>query len=165
VALLCSLMAAATLGVWLDLAATQSSLTQRRWLWQSQAAAEALIRDFQSGWRNAPPVPGSGCRQGRCAWQGDAGLSRSSWSAQLGSAAGWGAFSGLGAGANSWPNIPGTGLWGWLESTPSSNGTLVRITAWVQGPDARQSSVMQAVWLSDLTGSGGQWVSWREVLP
>jgi hypothetical protein len=164
VMLACALMSAASLGVWLDLASSQSATAQRQWLFQSKAAAEALIRETQSAWTLAPPAPTSGCQKGRCAWQGSAGLARSFWAALWPSAGTWGTFDHASL-STGWPTLPGSQLYGWLETTTSPDGTLVRITAWVQGPISTQSTVMQAVWLSGSGSNASAWVSWREVMP
>ncbi len=164
VVMVCALMSAACLGVWLDLASVASATAQRQWLFQAQAAAEALIRQTQSVWSLAAPAPITGCQKGRCAWQGAAGLARAFWS-PLGSVAGtWGTWSGSALPAG-WPTLPGSQLWVWLETTPSPDGTLVRITAWIQGPASSQSTVMQAIWLSSTGASASHWISWREVMP
>ena len=48
---------------------------------------------------------------------------------------------------------------------PDMAGELLRITAWVGDASGRPLTVMQAIWLHAPTGSDGQWVSWREVMP
>jgi hypothetical protein len=164
VVLACALMSAASLGVWLDLASSQTTIAQRQWLFQSKAAAEALIRSTQSAWTLAPPAPASGCQMGRCAWQGAAGLARSFWAALWSSAGTWGTFDHASLGGG-WPTLPGSQLYGWLETTDSPDGTLVRITAWVQGPLSSQSAVMQAIWLDGAGSNASTWISWREVMP
>lgn len=164
VVLACALMSAASLGLWLDLASSQTATAQRQWLFQSKAAAEALIRKTQSTWALAPTAPASGCLKGRCAWQGSAGLARSFWAAQLSSSGTWGMFDQAPL-PGGWPTLPASQLHGWLESTDSADGTLVRITAWVQGPIGSQSAVMQAVWLSGSGTDASSWISWREVMP
>jgi hypothetical protein len=162
--LVCALLSAASLGVWLDLASSQTATAQRQWLFQSKAAAEALIRATQSARALAPAAPASGCQQGRCAWQGAAGLARTFWAGQLTSAGTWGSFDHASLGGG-WPTLPGSQLLVWLENTASPDGMLVRITAWVQGPLGSQSAVMQAVWLDGTGSNTSGWISWREVMP
>jgi hypothetical protein len=165
VVLLCGLMAAATLGVALDLGVTQGGANQRQGLLHAQAAAEALLRLGQQSWPQAPPAPASGCLRGRCAWAGDAGLNRAYWSAGLDAAVPAGGWTGSTPWATSWPTLPQARLAHWVESTPGADGELLRITAWVGDASGRPITVMQAVWRIDPAGLGGQWVSWREVMP
>ena len=165
VALICGLMSGAILSAWMDLMGSQKARTQRSWLMQSRAAAEALIRETHSGWKQAPAAPASGCLRGRCAWQGDAALAPSFWLKQVGQAGTWGVFTGSASMNSGWPTLPGSLLWCWLETTPTADGTLVRITTWVQGPNGNGNTVMQAVWLSSSTGVDDSWISWREVMP
>ena len=165
VILVCALMASATLTVWSELASLQMASAQRTWLLHSKAAAQALILETQAAWAQAPPAPDAGCVRGRCAWQGDAGLAKAHWPALWANAAQWGSFTGSNALSNEWPTLPGSRLYCWLETTPSPDGVLVRITAWVQGKTANASTVMQALWLSSPGGDQDGWVSWREVMP
>jgi hypothetical protein len=164
VTMICAMMSAAICACWMSLADGQSALEQRKWLLQSRSAALSLIRDLHSGWEHAPVAPSHGCLQGRCAWLGDAALARSYWSTQLSNAANWGAYSGSTLGSE-WPPLTGTRMMGWLETTASGQGTLVRITAWIQGTHASQSMVLQAVWLGGTSSASDGWVSWREVMP
>ena len=161
VVLVCALMAASTMAVWFDLAQSQRSLAQRHWLWHSQAAAEAVLKDASLAWPQAAPAPISGCLLGRCAWQGSAGLTRSHWLGLLQQAA-WGGCSATATFAAGWPTLPGARLACWIESTPHPDGTLVRMTAWVQDESLAQATVMQSVWQA---GASEPWLSWREVLP
>lgn len=160
----CALMSASTLAVWLDLAHSQRGWAQRHWLWQAQAAAEAVLRDAQQAWGAAAPAPREGCSQGRCAWQGADGLARSHWQSRLDQAA-WSGCAGTPAWRAGWPTLPGVRLACWAESTPHPAGTLVRLTAWVQGESASQVAVLQAVWQVGGSAGSGQWLSWREVMP
>lgn len=165
VVLVCGLMASATLQVALDMAVAQSGATQRQALMHAQAAAEALIQLALRSWSQAPAAPAVGCTQGRCAWLGDAALSREHWLGWLDAAVpaqGWSADT---AWSTQWPTLPQAHLAHWVESTPSPDGVLLRITAWVGDATGRPWTVMQAVWQIDPSGSGGQWIGWREVMP
>ena len=165
VVMLCGLMAAATLGVALTLSVNQASHTQRQWLLHAQAAAEALIQLAPASWPQAPVAPSTGCLAGRCVWQGDAALAREHWQAWLDAAVPEGGWAHHTTWATRWPTLPQARLAHWVESTPSPDGTLLRVTSWVGDGNAQPWVVMQAIWQIDPTGSGGQWLSWREVMP
>jgi hypothetical protein len=164
VVLACALISSASLSLWLDLASSHTATAQRQWLFQSKAAAEALIRETQSAWTMAPPAPASGCQKGRCAWQGAAGLARTFWAALWSSAGTWGTFDHASLGGD-WPTLPGSQLYCWMETVQTADGTLVRITTWVQGPLSSQSAVMQAAWLQGTGSNESSWISWRELMP
>lgn len=162
---LCGLMASATLNVALDMVVAQGGSTHRQTLVHAQAAAEALIQLAQHSWPQAPAAPTRGCVRGRCVWMGEAALTREHWLNWLEAAVppqGWSADIPW---ATQWPILPQARLAHWVESTPSPDGLLLRITAWVGDADGRPWAVMQAIWQVDPSGSGGQWVSWREVMP
>jgi hypothetical protein len=165
VVLLSGTMAAATLGVALDMVVTQSGSNQRQALLHAQAAAEALLRLAPLHWSQAPAAPANGCARGRCTWMGDAGLNRDHWSAWLDGSVPEGGWSGSTPWVTHWPTLPQARLSHWVESTPSTDGMLLRITARVDEANGRPLTVMQAIWRIDPTGLGGQWVSWREVMP
>lgn len=162
---LCGLMAVASLGVALEMGTAQSGLAQRQALLHAQAAAEALIRLAPTQWPQAPAAPKTGCLSGRCAWMGDAALTRDHWVAWLDAAVPEGGWTHSTAWATRWPTLPQARLAHWVESTPSPDGALLRITAWVGDSSAKPWVVMQAIWQIDPSGSGGQWLSWREVMP
>jgi hypothetical protein len=165
VVMISSLMAASALGVALDMATTQGGARQRQTVLHAQAAAEALIKLAQQNWTQAPAPPATGCAQGRCVWMGDAGLNRDFWSNWTGQAVPAGGWSGTTPWATLWPTLPQAQLAHWVESTPGPDGVLLRVTARVGDADGHALTVMQAVWRMDPLGSGGQWVSWREVMP
>ncbi len=165
VVLLCGLMASATLGVALEMGVAQGGAAQRLAVLHAQAAAEALIRLAQHEWPQAPDPPVSGCAQGRCVWMGDAALTREHWSSWLDDATPHGGWAGNSPWVTQWPTLPQARLAHWVERTNSPDGELLRITAWVGDASGRPLTVMQAIWLHAPTGSDGQWVSWREVMP
>ena len=165
----CALMSASALAAWAELTHSQRAWTHRWWNAQALWAAEAVLHDAQRAWSHVPAPPSVGCERGRCVWQGVNGLARAHWQGLLNQAA-WGGCSAPPAWAAGWPTLPEAQLACWIESTSNPDGTLVRITAWVQGPstvinsNTPQAAVMQGVWQAASAG-GGRWVSWREVLP
>lgn len=160
----CALLASAQLSQNLMLATAQKSLAHRRWHSQALAAAEAMVRSAQAGAWSVRSAPASGCQDGRCAWLGEAALARKTWANALSSAGSCAGISAHGSAPEDWPTLPGSTIWCWLESTSSPQGILWRITAWIQGMDPAQATVVQAVWFIPATGSG-HWLSWREVMP
>ncbi|MDI9331264.1 MAG: pilus assembly PilX N-terminal domain-containing protein [Alphaproteobacteria bacterium] len=163
VLLVCTLLSASILMAWLTLAALNRGWAQRQLAVQALLAAEAVLRDAKQTWPQAAPPPERGCTQGRCAWQGSAGLARAHWLGLV-EQIGWGGCSARPAWAQGWPTLPGARLGCWIESTASDAGTLVRLTAWVQWAPG-SGSLMQAVWLDPPTPGQGRWLSWREVMP
>lgn len=160
----CLLVAASNVGHGLMLGTRQKLVQERMWQWQSLAAAEAMIRWTQADADRSPRAPDAGCWAGRCAWQGQAGLSRGLWFSLKGAAGVCGSMGATGRPAPTWPTLPGAQMACWMETTAQATGVLMRFTAWIEGPVAGQALVMQAVWQTDGNGTG-RWVSWREVMP
>lgn len=160
----CMLLAGSNVGHGLALSTRQNLVSERLWQWQSLAAAQAMIRWTQADADGTRQAPDAGCLMGRCAWQGQAGLTRALWQNLKSTAGTCGSMASAAHMVPTWPTLPGAQAACWIETTPQATGMLMRYTAWIEGPLAGQAMVMQAVWQTDASGAG-RWVSWREVMP